>query len=280
MSLAAVFRKDFEDAVRSYSLLVSVLLFGLFAALLAALQFFPTLYIDDGSTAPATTLALLNSMRQPAVFFVPLFGLMVAYDTIVGERESGSIRLLLGLPNSRLEAVLGKFLGRTSVVAAAVLAGYAVAGAIALATYDSFDTAVFTLFTLLTLVYGAVYVAIATGFSAGMRSRLGAFVGAGGLYFLFIIGWDIGLLLLQLAIYGQDIPEAGLPDWFSFIGMLNPSTAFMHAARTVIPAYREITFYPEASAAYAQGWVGFPILAVWIVLPLAFGYLRFQRFEV
>lgn len=278
MGIVAVARKDFADAVRSYSLGLATALFVLFAAGLAAIQWVPDLYQEG--PAPRTTLALLNSMRQPTVFFVPLIALMVAYDTVAGERESGSLRFLLSLPHSRTDVVVGKLLGRTAVVTVAVLVGYAVAGLVVLTTYDSFDTGMFASYTLLTVFYGVVYIALATGFSAGMRSRLRAFVAAGGLYALFLVGWDLLLLVLQLLIYGRDIPEAGLPDWFNFLGLLNPSTAFMHAARAVIPEYAQITFYPEGSAVYLQNWVGFVILGLWGAVPLLFGYVRFRRMDV
>jgi ABC-2 type transport system permease protein len=278
MSLSAVVRKDFADSIRSFSLLSTTLLFVVFATGLAAIQWVPVMYQD--SAVETSTLALLNSMRQPTVFMIPFIGFVLAYDTIIGERERGSLRLLLGLPNSRREVVFGKFVGRTGVIAVSILVGYAVAGSVALVTYESFDLGVFGRYTLLTVLYGAVYVAFATGFSAAMKSRQQAFVGAGALYSLFLIGWDVLLLVLQLVIYGQDIPEAGLPDWFKFVGLLNPSTAFMHAARSVIPEYRAITFYPEGSAVYLEDWVGFVVLAVWAVVPLAFGYLRFERTEL
>ncbi|UIO99692.1 ABC transporter permease [Halobaculum sp. CBA1158] len=279
MPLRAVVRKDFTDAIRSFSLQFTTLLFVAFAAGLAAIQWIPETQYGGPAVDPST-LALLNSMRQPTVFMIPLIGLVLAYDALAGERTSGTLRLLIGLPNSRLEAVAGKFLGRTAVIAVAIAVGYAVAGGIALATYESFDARVFGLYTLLTIGYGAVYVGIATGFSAAMASRRDAFAGAGGLYALFILGWDVLLLVLQLAIYGEEIPEAGLPDWFKFLGMVNPSTAFMHAVRSVVPEYETLTFYPEGSAAYLQDWVGFVILAGWCVLPLAFGYLRFERADI
>ncbi|WP_276300546.1 ABC transporter permease [Halorussus lipolyticus] len=278
MGFIAVVKKDFRDSIRSFSLVSTTLLFVVFATGLAAIQWVPVMYRD--SAVETSTLALLNSMRQPTVFLIPLIGLLLAYDTIAGERESGSLRLALSLPNSRAEVVFGKFVGRTGVIAVSILVGYAVAGIVALATYESFDVAVFVLYTLLTILYGAVYVGLATGFSAGMQSRRRAFAGAGGLYFLFILGWDVLLLLLQLAIYGQDIPETGLPDWFKFLGLVNPSTAFMHAVRVVIPEYGELTFYPEGSAIYLQDWVGFVILAFWGVIPLALGYLRFERADL
>jgi ABC-2 type transport system permease protein len=278
MSLSAVVRKDFEDSIRSFSLLSTTALFVVFATGLAAIQWIPVMY--QNSAVDASTLALLNSMRQPTVFMIPLIGFVLAYDTIIGEKESGSLRLLLSLPNSRLQVVFGKFIGRTGVITVSILVGYTVAGVIALTTYESFDFVVFSLYTLLTVFYGAVYIAFATGFSAAMKSRQQAFVGAGALYSLFLIGWDVLLLVLQLVIYGQNIPETGLPDWFKFIGLLNPSTAFMHAVRAVIPEYSAITFYPEGSAFYLEDWVGFVVLAVWAALPLVLGYLRFERTDI
>jgi ABC-2 type transport system permease protein len=278
MGLAAVTRKDFHDSVRSLSLQATTTAFVLFATWLAAIQWIPLMYQD--SAVDASTLALLNSMRQPTVFIVPFIGLMLAYDTIVGERESGSIRLLMGLPNSRAAVVFGKFVGRSGVLAVSILVGYGVAGLVALATYESFDVSVFGRYTLLTVFYGTVYVGLATGFSAATGSRQRALVGAGGLYTLFLLGWDVLLLALQLLVYGNDIPEAGLPDWFNFLGLLNPSTAFMHAARAAIPEYSEITFYPAGSAFYLQDWVGFVVLLLWGAVPLVVGYRRFEHADV
>jgi len=278
MSLTAVVKKDFRDSVRSRTLHVLVFVFTAFAAGLTVIQWVPSIY-RDGSV-PTTTLALLNSMRQPTVLFVPLISLAATYNTIAGERESGRIRLLLGLPNTRSAVVFGKYIGRTAVIAVAILVGYTVAGVVALATFDSFDFGVFGRYTVLTIFCGAVYTALATGFSAGMDSRLRAAGGATALYSVFLLGWDVAMLLLQLLIYGQDIPEGGLPDWFNFLGLLNPSTAFMHAARAVIPEYAQITFYPDANAVYLQDWVGFPILALWGAVPLAIGYRRFAQADI
>lgn len=41
----------------------------------------------------------------------------MTYGAILHERNSGSIRFLLGLPNSRRDIVVGKFLGRSGTVA-------------------------------------------------------------------------------------------------------------------------------------------------------------------
>ncbi|WP_327051244.1 ABC transporter permease [Halomicrococcus gelatinilyticus] len=274
MPLNAVVEKEFLDSVRSSSLLGLTALFVLFAGFLAAIQWVPNL--TDTDSASTSTLALLNSMKQPTVVFVPMIALGIGYDVIAGERENGSLKLMLGLPNSRRDVVFGKFLGRTAVVGVAILVSYVTVGIIALLTYDSFDATMFGLYTLLTICYGAVYIAISIGVSAGTRSRARALGGVVAIYSLIMLLWDALLYGLQLVVYGPEPPAGGLPAWVQLVGLLNPSTAFMFAARAVIPEYYELTVYPESDAFYLQDWVGFVVLGLWAVVPLALGYWRFE----
>lgn len=274
MSLSAVAKKEFKDSIRSYSLITLVGVFTLFAGGLALIQHVPPTYLTG--EYDTSTLALLNSMRQPTVFFVPMIGLAVGYGAIATERQTGSLRLLLSLPNSRADVVLGKFIGQTLVVLVSIGVGYAVAGTIALTTYETFDVRVFGIYTGLTALYGTIYIALAIGLSAILESKEKALVGASGAYLLFIVGWDVLLVFVQLAVFGSQTPDGGLPDWFKFLGLANPSTSFMYAVRAVVPAYRELTFYPDSTAVYMQEWVGFPLLLLWGLVPLGVGYYRFR----
>jgi len=49
------------------------------------------------------------SLVSLAIYLVPLISLILGYDAIVGERERGSLDLLLALPITRLELLLGKY---------------------------------------------------------------------------------------------------------------------------------------------------------------------------
>ena len=274
MSLAAVTRKEYQDSIRSFTLLGLTLLFTVFAGWLASLQFIPVGFRQ--SSVDLTTLALLNSMRQPTLFFVPLVGLALGYNSIIGERELGTIKVILGLPNTRAEVVLGKFIGRSAVLSTAILVSYAAAGLIALALYDSFSVRVFALYTLLTLLYGLVYIAIGIALSASVDSQIRAVSWAGVLYGLFIIGWDIVMAGIAIATVGYYVPQTGGPPWLQALFMLNPSTAFAYAARAAVPEYREISILFDPTEFYLQDWIGFVILALWILVPLALGYRRFN----
>jgi ABC-2 type transport system permease protein len=203
----------------------------------------------------------------------------VSYWSIAGEREEGSLKLLLGLPTTRRAVVTGKFLGRTVVVTVAILLGFAVAGGIALATYGTFDAAAFASYTALTVLYGAVYVAIGLGFSAWMPSRFRAIAGAASLYFLFLLGWDLVLAVL-VALSGRSVTQDAVPGWIQFVGALNPASAFVYAVRSLVPEYVAVTTLPAAEGAGLQNWAGFVILAAWILVPLGLGLLRFSRADL
>jgi len=278
MSLSAIIRKDVQDSVRSGVLLAITLLFVLVAGFWAAIQHVPPIYGE--SDIPTSTLALLNSMGQPMAFFVPLLGLGIAYNSIVGERESGSIKLALGLPNSRRDIVFGKFIGRSIVLAVAILTAFLVVAVIALLTYESFAAVEFVLYTVMTVFYGLVYVAIGIGFSSTVNSQPTALAGATGLYVLFQLGWDAVTAVLQTVTVGWVPPESGPPDWVVLVYVLNPTAAMEYATQAIIPEFDAITAYPASDAFYLQDWVGFPILAAWLLLPLGFGYRTFARMEI
>jgi len=277
MSTLAVAGKDLSESLRTYTLLGLTAAFVFVGGGLAAIHWIPVMYRE--SAVSSDTLALLNSMRQPTVLFVPLIGLALGTRSIAGERERGTIRLLLGLPISRGSVVLGKFLGRTAVVGIATLVGFGVAGGIALATYGSFDVTVFAVYTAMTVLYGAVFVAVGIGFSAGLPTRARAIAGAASLYALFLIGWDL-LLTILVALTGRSMTEGAVPAWIQLFGWLNPSWAFTYASRSVVPEYEAVTRRPIAGAAGLEDWVGFPILAAWIAVPLLVGSLRFRTADV
>lgn len=279
MSLIAVTRKEYLDSIRSYTLIGLIALFVVFTTFLAGIQWIPNLS-GVSPSGDINTLALLNSMRQPALYLVPLVGIMVGYKAIAGERSSGSIRLILGLPNTRREIFFGKLLGQTAVVSTAILLGYGAAALVALVTYDSFALVEFGLYTLLTLLYAMACVSIAIGFSASTKSRARALAGAVAVYSVILILWDAITALLQTAIIGYEVPIGEQPAWLAIFYNLNPSTAFAHAARAVLPEYREITQFPYLETNIWVDWYGFIVLALWIAIPLAIGYLCFSRADI
>ena len=280
MSWTVVAKKDFRDAIRSKTLWALSVLFVLFAGGFTYIFWFiPQLVGQQNLPAAGPTVGLINGLSGSAGFLVPLTGLLLGYKAIVGERDSGSLKLLLGLPHSRRDVVLGKLIGRTAVVAVAILIGFAAGAVVAFLLYDSFALGAFVIFTLLTVLLGLVFVAIAIGFSAAMRSTSWALLGVIGLFVLFVFVWGFIPLLLRFVFNGFAMPNLlARPDWAAFLSLLNPTVAYGYASAALFPALP--TLATENAPFYLQDWFGFVILAAWIVVPLVLGYYRFTTTDL
>lgn len=279
MSWLPIAKKDFQDALRSRALVGLTGLFVLFAAGFTYLfGTIPGLF--GGSENPSTT-ALIAGLQSSGAFLVPLVALIIGYKSIVGERDSGSLNLLLGLPHTRFDVILGKLVGRTAVVSVSILVGFAAGAVVALVFYDSFAVVPFMVFTLVTIVCALVFVGIAVGFSAAIRSTGRALYGAIGLYVLFQFVWAFIPMIVRYVLNGFTLPNmTTMPNWAWFLSLLNPLQAYNYAAGALIPELTTISDGLTNSPFYIQEWFGFVILAVWLIVPLGLGYRRFSRTDL
>jgi ABC-2 type transport system permease protein len=283
MSWVAVTKKDFQDAARSRWLWALSVLFVLFAAGMAYL------YSEIFASAPANelnVLGLLFFLLTPASLLVPIIGLMISYKSVVGERESGSIKLLLSLPHTRRDMVLGKLLGRTASVAVAIAIGFAVAAAVAVVQYGGLDPVAYVLFVLLTMFFALVYISIGVGFSTLFASASRALAGAIGLFVLLEIVWDFVPLVLYYFVNGLSMegyfPQP--PEWVQFLGVLAPSQGYSSAVNALLPENPQASLGGAAAQApdafYLQDWFGLVVLLFWLIVPITLGYLRFRSTDL
>jgi len=287
MSWAVIARKDFEDAVRSRALLVLTALNVLFVG--AAVYVFTEVIGLQASGGDATN-ALLSSLLGPVAVFVPLIAVVVSYRAIAGERESGSVKLLLSLPHSRQDTVTGKLAGRSAVVAVATVVGFLVGAVLVLVFASAFSPVTYVAFLAATLLYAVAYVAIGLGFSAATGSTTKAAVGAFGTFVFFEFLWGLLNDLLVWAVEGS-FPFGSGPDWSLFVRQLSPSDAFSKTARVAIGQQREqirqVTLQNGEPVVqtreipfYLQDEVGLVVLVLWVVVPLALAYVLFGRAEL
>ncbi|MDZ7702215.1 MAG: ABC transporter permease subunit [Halobacteriales archaeon] len=184
MTWLVVARKEFADAVRARVLWGIVAVIGVLAGGLAVVtRFLPG--IEPNS------LTALGAASEFAAILVPILSLVAAYLAVAGERESGSVKVLLGLPPSRGEVLLGKFVGRSGVVAVGLALGFAVAGAATAAAYGGLPLTKFVGLTALTVALGVAFVGIAVGISAATATRSRAMSLSIAVYLVFVLLWDL-----------------------------------------------------------------------------------------
>ncbi len=284
--------KDFEDAVRSK------LLWGitLAIAVLMAIFMIVAYAADGGEVEPIGAFTFLGAWSQ---FFVPLIALIVGYMALVGERRSGSLRVLMSYPFSRLELVTGKVLGRALVVSIAIASGFVAVSALAVAVIGVPPLQDALAITLLTLALGLTFTATAVGISAGTRSRGAAMALAVGVFFLLFVLWDAVAVGAYFAVTGSR-PGLQVEPWYLFVRQLNPIEAFRVALSSIAGEYvwplvnLGLEDIPAETATdrrvaarvdgdlpfYLEPWMAGIVFAMWAVVPTVLGYARFRRTDI
>ncbi|GAA0673111.1 ABC transporter permease [Natronoarchaeum mannanilyticum] len=297
MSLAAVAQKDFEDAARSKMLwsLTSllVLLIGVFYV---AAWYFAD---DPGATQ------LVQGLALPMQVIVPLAALIAGYMSIVGERRSGSIKVLLGLPPTRSDVVFGKLLGRSGVVATAVLTAFVVATVLSGLLIGGVPLVELGGLLLASILLGLAFVGIAVGVSAAVSSRGRAMAAVVGTYLLFLGFWDVligGLYRLVTGAFPPSpiVPQNPVEPWALLLQRLNPMEAYGIVASALIdtrvfpltlqfPIGINPTANPNVATAdlvageapfYLNDWFAGVVLLAWFVVPVVLGYVRFRGVDL
>ena len=230
MSLVAIAEKDFQDTVRSRGMIALVALFSLLVAVFAYV-IRPT---EEGQEF--ATEVLLSFAVGPFLVttLVPLVGVVVGYNAVSGERESGSLKLLLSLPHSRADVVFGKVVGRGAALALAVFAGFLLPAAVLIVAPVSFNPGAYLGYTVFAAILGVVFVAIAVGCSAAATTQRRALIGGVAIYVLFVLLWT--------AITGQILNSAS--------GLIDPLPVETAQIRTFLEAANPTTGIEELANAF------------------------------
>lgn len=275
MKWVTIARKDFQDARRSRMLWGAT---GLFLLVVCGI-----LLIDPPEGGTATDA--MATMIGVSVFFVPIVVIVMSYLSITGERESGSIKYLLGLPVERRDVLVGKFVGRSAVAGLAVSIAF-VCGAVVLGyQFDTFPLVEYTQFVLLSLFFVIVWVGISVGISAMSHTRGQALAGTLGPYFLFSIVWMLFDPQNGVRYFVEDLLGLNsMPQLYDFVLHISPSFTYLIAHNSFIDGGRAgdryLGQYGGEYPFYLADWFMIVILLVWATVPLAVGYLRFRNAEL
>ncbi|NHN46241.1 ABC transporter permease [Halostella sp. JP-L12] len=292
MTWEVVAKKDFADAVRSRGLWALSALFVLVFALPPLLIF----YLEFGQNQPAqaegSTDAFIFIMKEASALLVPVIAIVVAYAAITSERESGTMKILLSLPHSRRDVVAGKVLGRSAVLAVPIAVGFLFSLLVMLPTSLSLKLANFTLFGLLTVLFGVVFVGLAVGLSAAFATSRRAMMGSLGLFMLFTFLWNFAVNTL---IGELDLGAGTAVRTRLFLKLLNPTQAYKtlvdalifdtsRQARVMMFGFfeqqRAQELLPETLPVHFSDPFVVAYMLLWFVVPVGLGYLVFRDAEL
>lgn len=212
--------KEFSDGLRNRWLLAISLLFAVLAVGIAWLGAAASGQV--GFTSIPATIASLASL---ATFLMPLIALLLAYDAIVGEEEGGTLMLLLTYPLGRGQILLGKFVGHGLILALATLIGFGCAAVAIALLVDDVELGLllwaFGRFMVSSTLLGWVFLALAYVLSSKASEKSSAAGMALGVWFLFVLVFDLALLALLVLSKGRFNP-----DLLPWLLLLNPTDIY------------------------------------------------------
>lgn len=265
--IGVVASKEFWDRIRNRWVLAVAAVFTTFALVIA--YFGSAQQGAVGFHGIDVTIASLVSL---VIYLIPLISLILGYDAIVGERERGSLDLLLAMPITRFELLFGKFCGLSAALAFSTLAGFGLVGLFLSYQLDAASLLHYVGFMLSALLMGMAFLSMAVAVSVIAADRTSASGFAIALWFFFVLVFDLlllGALVVTGGEYGGNI--------FPYLLFLNPADIFrilnIFGLEEVKSLYGLATVFPEH---LANPWLLATAMVLWIVAPLGFASWRFK----
>jgi len=263
----AMAAKEFRDRLRNRWVLAVALVFAVFSIVIAYAG-----GAQQGAVGLRSLEFTIASLVSLVIYLVPLIALLLGFDAIVGERERGSLDLLLALPITRGEVLLGKYLGLAGALALAMLAGLALVGGVLVRKFSMNGLFHYGGFVFSALLLGLAFLSLAVMISVFARDRTRASGLAIASWFFFVLVFDLLLLGTLVATGGRHGGAA-----FPYLLMLNPADVFrilnvfsldqvrgqFGITSVVPPALGDLRLLTAAMLA-------------WIVAPLALASWRFR----
>jgi Cu-processing system permease protein len=266
--ITAIARKELRDRLRNrWILIVSTLL--VISAMIIS-------YFGAGPVGLAgfqKTGMTLVSLINLAIYLVPLLALVLGSFLIIDERERGTLDLILSLPISTGEYLMGTLLGLVLALGASILLGFGAAGLILLWQESIVSSLEYLVFLLLAFGLGVIFLSISyiVSILSGDKGKAMA---------VSLFTWIFAVFLFDILLVGVLILSKGKigSDLFGIILMLNPVDVFRLLTYSLIES---------AKAPIGLSTVEFPVMlsprtllsvfACWAVLLLYLVRWSFHR---
>lgn len=267
-AVATLAGKEFWDRIRNRWVLAVALVFTIFALVIA--YFGSAQQGTIGFRSIEFTIASLVSL---VIYLIPLIALVLGFDAIVGERERGSLDLLLSMPITRFELLLGKYLGLAGALALSTLIGFGLVAVVLGSQMGLTALLQFVGFMLSSVLLGMAFLSLAVLLSVFAADRTRASGLAIAAWFFFVLIFDLlllGALVVTGGSYGGEI--------FPYLLLLNPAGVFrvlnIFSLEDVRTMYGLATVMPQG---LAETRVLIMVMLAWIAAPLGIAAWRFRK---
>lgn len=274
--LPLIARKDFQDSARERSLYALGAMFLLLGSGIA--------YFVGTSRSPQS--GDLVRFTLTAVLFVgALSTTALSYHTIVGKRDSGELRVLLGLPFSREEVLFGTYTGRTLAITMVSGITLLVAAVIGVALGAPVSITALLGAVVVALATVAVFAAIGVGISAACRQTTRAAGLAFGVFFVFVLRlWEVVPPLVRFLLNGFSPTRGPPPTWQHVWGQLSPMAGLHNTvtplSETLAQSFTGLAPLEVPEGYYTEPWFGLLVVLFWLVVPLLVGYTQFREADL
>jgi Cu-processing system permease protein len=269
--ITALAAKEFSDRLRNRWVLAVALVFTVFSLLITYFG-----GAAQGQIGPRSIEVTIASLVSLVIYLIPLIALLLGFDAIVGERERGSLDLLLALPITRLELLLGKYLGLAAALGLSTLAGFALVAGLLWQRFGMAGLYHYGGFMASSVLLGLAFLSLALLLSVLARDRTRASGLAIALWFALVLVYDL-LLLGLLVASGGELGGLLVGDRVAYVLLLNPADVFrilnVFSLDDMARLYGLASVVPPA---LGNPWLMGGAMLAWIVAPLALAGWRFK----
>jgi Cu-processing system permease protein len=217
------------------------------------------------------------SLVHLVVLIVPLMGLTLGAGALAGERERGSLILLLAQPVSRIEVIFGKFLGLAAAVLSSLLLGFGLALlVIASGHREMAGDQLGGFLTFLGLSALVALVSVSLGLCISTLASRSAVAGGVSLF-----TWLLLVLLGDLGLMGTSLVLRLDARHLLWSALINPLQEFKVAAILALRGGLEVLGPAGLYASRTYGDALLPmlvtLLVLWVAAPLALSVWTLDR---
>jgi len=249
LTVYAVFRKELADHLGSkrFAILFMLVFLAAILAIYVAIQsirsvvtpttefVFLKMFTTSGETLPSFPFFIS--------LFIPIIGIALGFDTINSERASGNLSRLLSQPIYRDSVINGKFLAGLAVISTMIVTVIAIVAGLGLRIIgvppSSEETLRLIAFAIISIIYGAFWMALATLFSVFFNRAATSMLASIALwiFFFFFMSMIAGAIANAQAPLGSNPTAEEMIRNFGIQGMLgriSPCTLYAEATTALL----------------------------------------------